>query len=198
MLSIIKKRLLVMGIAMPLLLESGLAMALTTNSQLQSPLPLGTTTYNSTKTALQSFTDNWTFDQIASSQPTSTYLKVTLPTATNLTFSSMYLFDTTADPGLTNPSLWTTLWTYSTSAPTFWRTVNPSDNFLIQLNGTTTASLSQYQGQVTAAVPEAPVSVLMLIGLVGVTTAVGLRQRRQRKDFGPKQYHRLTASAPST
>lgn len=173
------KRLLAVSIALPLMLGSGLASALTTNSTLQSPLPLGTTTYNSTKTAIQSFTDNWSFSQIASTQPTSTYLKVSLPSPTNLTFSSMYLFDTTADPGQTNPSLWTTLWTYSTSQPVFWRTVNPSDNFLLQVNGTTTASLSQYQGQITAAVPEAQAWLLMLVGLIGVTTAVRIRGRNR-------------------
>lgn len=180
MVSITKKRLFLFGIALPLLFETGLASALTTNSTLQSPLPLGTTTFNSTKTAIQTFTDNWSFSQIASSNPTNTSLSLTLPTATNLTFSSMYLFDTTADPTLTNPSLWTTLWTYSGSTPAFSGIVNPSDNFLIQVNGDTTASLSQYQGQVTAAVPEAPAWVLMLIGIAGVTTAVRLRQRPHR------------------
>lgn len=170
MLSTMKKKLLIAGIALPLLFESGSALALITTSKLQSPLPQGTTTYNSTKTALQSFTDNWTFDQIVNTGAPNTYLKVSLPTATNLSFSSMYLFDTT---------LGSTLWTYSTGTPVFWGTVNPADSFNLQINGVTTASLSQYNGQITAAVPEAPAWVLMLVGIAGVTVAVRLRQRRQ-------------------
>jgi len=172
MLSIIKKRLFVIGLGLPLVFASGSALAVQTTSPLQSPLPLGTTTYNSTKTALQSFTDNWTFNQIVNTGSPSTYLKATLPTATNLSFSSMYLFDTT---------LGTTLWTYSSSTPVFWGQVNPADNFNLQINGVTTASLSQYNGQITAAVPEAPAWVLMLIGIAGVATAAHIRQRRHKQ-----------------
>lgn len=174
MLSTIRKTLLFTGIALPLLFATGSAQALITNSTLASPLPLGTTTFNSTKTALQSFTDNWSFSQIASPGP-NTYLKLSLPTATNLSFTSMYLFDTTTDPTKTNP-----LWSYATGQPSvFWGQVNPADSFSFQINGVTTASLSQYNGSIIAAVPEAPAWVLMLIGVAGVAAAVRIRQNRQ-------------------
>lgn len=184
MLSTIKKSLLITGIALPLLFATGSAQALITNSTLQSPLPLGTTTFNSTKTAIQSFTDNWSFNQIASGGAPATYLKLSLPTATNLTFTSMYLYDTTTSQ---------TLWTYSTSQPVFWGQVNPADNFSFQINGITTANLSQYNGQITAAVPEAPAWVLMLIGIAGVATAVRIRQNRQTHGVRADQASAITA-----